>query len=323
MKLSTINWLSRSIALPLFITISHLTPAGAAPVGRSQRLSFEASKTKTIRSLPSATNLNLRTPIPAAPIVSEENEPGNEIEPIWANPDRPTATIVPKQQPIKTKLILTKKDLSTLNLKSIKSAENSRKDRDSLASKRKIVSSRSIDNSEPTIKNSRPAKYILDRQIAAISNTPIEGNYLRLIVDTSKGKNSMGNPIYTLETYVNGRRVRAFNVVSGTANTQNIDRDRGNNFAPLPDGLYNVSDLIIPGKTPEVGRTFISIAPKFETNRNGLGIHLDRSFNKGNGYDGTAGCIGMITPQDRDAINNFVTKYRPRNLFVNIMSPSN
>jgi hypothetical protein len=323
MKLSTINWLSRAIALPLFISGSNILPAVAAPVARSQRISFEASKTKPIRSIPAATNLNLKIPVPAAPIVSEGSEPGNAIEPIWANPDRPTVPISPKQQPIRTKSTSTKKELSTLNFKSNRSSENSRQDRASFSSKRKNLSSRSIDTLELSLKNNRPTKYILNRQIAAISSTPIEGNYLRLIEDTSKGKNRIGNPIYTLEAYINGRKYRSFHVVSGTANTQNIDRDRGNNFAPLPDGLYNVSDLIIPGKTPEVGRTFISIAPKFETNRNELGIHLDRSFNKGNGYDGTAGCIGMITPQDRDAINKFVTKYRPRNLFVNIMSPSN
>ncbi len=323
MKLSTINWLSRAIALPFFISISNIEPVVAAPVGRSQRISFEASKTKPIRSIPAATDLNLKMPVPAAPIVSEDSEPGNSIAPIWSNPDRPTTPIAPRKQSIKTKSISTKKDLQTLNVKSNRSSENSLQERTSLSSKRKNLGSRNIDALQLSSKNNHPTKYILDRQIAAISNTPIEGNYLRLIVDASKGKNSVGNPIYTLEAYVNGRKLQSFNVVSGTANTQKFDRDRGNNFAPLPDGLYNVSDLIIPGKTPEVGRTFISISPKFETNRNELGIHLDRSFNKGNGYDGTAGCIGMITPQDRDAINKFVTKYRPRNLFVNIISASN
>ncbi|WP_310482397.1 hypothetical protein [Chamaesiphon sp. VAR_48_metabat_403] len=323
MKLSTINWLSRAIALPLFISGSNILPAVAAPVVRSQRISFESSKTKPIRSIPSATDLNLKIPFPAAPIVSEGSEPGNAIAPIWANPDRPTATIAPRKQQIKTKFISIKKDSLTLNLGSNRSLENSRQGRTSLSSKQKNLGSRNIDTPALKSEHNRPAKHILNRQIAAISRTSIEGSYLRLIIDASKGKNSVGNPIYTLETYINGRKFQSFNVVSGTANTQKVDRDRGNNFAPLPDGLYDVSDLIIPGKTPEVGRTFISIFPKFETNRNELGIHLDPSFNKGNGYDGTAGCIGMIAPQDRDAINKFVTKYRPRNLFVNIMSPLN
>jgi hypothetical protein len=314
MKLSTINWLSGAIVLPLFIATFNILPASAG-ASRSTRISFENSKNKTIRSVPSATDLNLRIPVPAAPIVSEGSEPGNAIEPFWANPDRPKSTIVPKQPTIKTKSTSTKKDLSTPSLRSAKLPENSLKDRVSLSLKRKNLAPNNIDASQLTVKN--------NRQIAAISNLPLDGNYLRLVSDVSKGKNSVGNPIYTLETYVNGRKDREFNVVSGTANTQNIDRNRGNNFAPLPDGLYDISDRIIPGKTPEVGRTFISIAPKFETNRNELGIHLDRSFDRSNGYDGTAGCIGMTTPTDRDAINEFVTKYRPRNLFVNIISASN
>ena len=314
MKLSTINWLSGAIVLPLFITTLNILPASAG-ASRSNRISFENSKTKTIRSAPSATDLNLRIPVTAAPIVSEGSEPGNAIEPFWANPDRPTSTIVPRQQPIKTKSTSTKKDLATPNLKSAKLPENSRNDRASLSSKQKNLAAKKIDTPQATVKN--------NRQIAAISGLPLDGNYLRLVNDTSKGTNSIGNPIYTLETYINGRKDREFNVVSGTATTQNVDRNLGNNFAPLPDGLYDVGDRIIAGKTPEVGKTFISISPKFETNRNELGIHLDRSFNLSNGYDGTAGCIGMTTPTDRDAINEFVTKYRPRNLFVNITSASN
>ncbi len=300
--------------LPLFITTCHILPASAG-ASHSTRISFENSKTRTIRSIPAPTDLNLRIPVAADPIVSEGSEPGNAIEPIWANPDRPTSTIVPRQQTVKTRSTATKKDLSTSNLKSPRVSENSRRDRDSLSLKQKNLAAKNIDTPRSTVRN--------NRQIAAISGLPLDGNYLRLVNDASKGKNSVGNPIYTLETYINGRKDREFNVVSGTATTQHIDRNRGNNFAPLPDGLYDVSDRIVPGKTLEVGKTFISISPKFETSRTELGIHLDRSYNSSNGYDGTAGCIGMTTPTDRDAINQFVTKYRPHNLFVSITSALN
>lgn len=312
MKLSTINWLSGAIVLPLFIATFNILPASAG-VSRSTRISFENSKTRTIR-VPSVTDLNLKIPVSSAPIGSEGSEPGNAIEPFWANPDRPTSTIIPKQPKIKTKSISIKKDLATLNLKLAKLLDNNRKDRANLSLKRNNLGVRTTEV-EPIVKN--------NRRLAAISRSPLDGNYLRLVSDTSKGRNSMGNPIYTLETYINGRKDREFNVVSGTATTQNVDRNQGNNFAPLPDGLYDVSDRIIPGMTPEVGKTFISVFPKFETNRTELGIHLDRSFDRNNGYDGTAGCIGMITPTDRDAINEFVTKYRPRNLFVNITAAAN
>ncbi len=69
----------------------------------------------------------------------------------------------------------------------------------------------------------------------------------------------------------------------------------------------------------EVGKTFIAIIPKFRTNRHDLGIHLDPSFDRRNGYDGTSGCIGLTTAANRDAVNDFVTKYHPRHLLVSIL----
>jgi hypothetical protein len=157
-----------------------------------------------------------------------------------------------------------------------------------------------------------------NRKIATNSLPPLAGNYLRLVRDPSKGSNSLGNPIYTLEAYINGRKYKSFKAVSGTATTQDRDRDSANTFAPLPDGLYKVNGGILPSNIPEVGKTFISIYPQFETDRTDLGIHQDPSYNKRNGHDGTAGCIGLTSAADRDAVNNFVTKYQPRNLIVKI-----
>jgi hypothetical protein len=156
------------------------------------------------------------------------------------------------------------------------------------------------------------------RKLATNSLSPFTGNYLRLVRNPSKGSNKLNNPIYTLEAYVNGRKYRSFNAVSGTATTQDRDRDKANTFAPLPDGLYKVSGTVVPSNIPEVGKTFIAIYPQFETERTDLGIHQDPSYNKKNYHDGTAGCIGLTTAADRDAINSFVTKYQPRNLIVKI-----
>jgi hypothetical protein len=156
------------------------------------------------------------------------------------------------------------------------------------------------------------------RKLATNSLSPFGGNYLRLVRDPNQGTNRLGNPIYTLEAYVNGRKYRSFKAVSGTATTQDRDRDKANTFAPLPDGLYKVSDTILASNIPEVGKTFIAIYPRFETERSDLGIHQDPSYNKNNQHDGTAGCIGLTTAADRDAINNFVSKYHPRNLIVKI-----
>jgi hypothetical protein len=145
------------------------------------------------------------------------------------------------------------------------------------------------------------------------------GTYLRLVYKYHGRANQLGNPIYTLEAYANGKKYRSFKAVTGTAHTQNRDRDRANLAAPLPDGLYTVSPQIVAGNVPEVGRTFVPIYPQFPTARNGLGIHLDPSFNKPNGNDGTSGCIGLIARADRDDFDRYILQYQPRKLVVKIM----
>lgn len=145
------------------------------------------------------------------------------------------------------------------------------------------------------------------------------GTYLRLIYKHKGRTNKLGNPVYTLEAYVNGRKYRSFKAVSGTASTQHRNRNLANTQAPLPDGLYKVSPVITGGTIPEVGRTFVSVYPLFSTGRSDIGIHLDPSYNKLNGSDGTAGCVGLTAQADRDAFNRYIARYHPRNLIVRIM----
>ncbi len=154
----------------------------------------------------------------------------------------------------------------------------------------------------------------------ARSRVNSSGTYLRLVYKYRGRENKLGNPVYTLEAYANGKKYRSFKAVTGTAYTQNRDRDRANVAAPLPDGLYKVSPQIVAGNVPEVGRTFVPIYPQFPTARNGLGIHLDPSFNQPNGNDGTAGCIGLIARADRDAFDRYILQYQPHKLVVKIMS---
>ena len=152
------------------------------------------------------------------------------------------------------------------------------------------------------------------------SSNHFSDTYLRLVYKYPGRTNDLGNPVYTLEAYVNGQKYRSFKAVTGTQYTQNHDRDRANLAAPLPDGLYKVSSNIVVGAVPAVGRTFVPIYPQFKTERSDLGIHLNPSFNKRNGHDGTAGCVGLTTPADRDAINRFVLQYHPNHLFVRLLS---
>ena len=296
MKLSTITWLSRTIALPLFMGILNTLPAGAEQIARS--------RSSAVEQLPSVTDLNLSVPVTANPlplvheVSPKENrpEPSESIEPIWSNPNS------------------TRKDSSAPVLRERTNRTNS-------TTRRQNLGTKSIDAANETgSKDAQRVRSKSRQNIAAISRPPLSGTYLRLVRDPSRGTNAVGNPLYTLEAYVRGEKYQTFNAVSGTARSQNFNRNRGDNSAPLPDGLYNVSSQIVPGQLYEVGKTFIGIYPAFSTSRTDLGIHLDRSFNQQNGFDGTAGCIGIATVAERDAINEFVAKYRPRNLFVKIES---
>ena len=322
MKLSTINRLSKAIALPLFITILNtVTPAGAEQIDRS--------RSNLINPLPAATDLNLVVPVSGGVLPPKDTEPSNSIEPFWSNPNQNSPSTTDKEQTDKAKSISRPKgrlatarvlqDITNINSITVSINGQSHQTK-SIARRKNLVATSSSLALEATARDTQKTKSLPSQRIATGSRPPLSGNYLRLVRDPNKGTNNIGNPIYILEAYVNGQRYQTFNAVSGTATTQNADRHLGSNFAPLPDGLYAVNNTITPGTIPEVGRTFIGIYPKFETGRNALGIHLDRSFNRSNGYDGTAGCIGITTLADRDAVNKFVTKYHPHNLFVSIAS---
>jgi hypothetical protein len=228
----------------------------------------------------------------------------------------PTSSIETNNQPKSTE--------STLESKSRKSSSTTAKS-GSEDGKSKVRKQRkteiAINLIDPEIKpnqNSVKIEVKKAKKIVMRSPSPYSGNHLRLVRYGDEGTNELGNPLYTLEAYVDGELRQTIRAISGTAYTQTRDRHVGNNAAPLPDGIYSVSDTIVPGSIAEVGRTFIALTPKFDTGRTDLGIHLDPSYNQRNGRDGTAGCVGITNSQDRDAINEFVEKYRPRNLYVKI-----
>jgi hypothetical protein len=331
MKLSTVNWLSKAIALPLFITILNtIAPAGAEQIDRSRANTMRESRSQNVDLIPAVTDLNLSIPVEARMLPPDQSEPTNAIEPFWSSPS-PTKSSIAKtiraNSPKYRTEIKPKSKLATVQIPPVMATTNpttaakiKRYSTTTTIRRRKLVASKTNAQSsvESIDRDARKLQFSLRQKIATTSRSPLSGNYLKLVRDTSKGTNDIGNPIYLLEAYVNGQKHQTFKAVSGTVNTQGYDRNRGNNSAPLPDGLYGVNNEIVAGTIYEVGKTFIAITPKFETGRNDLGIHLDRSYNQPNGYDGTAGCIGITTIADRDAINEFVTKYRPRNLIVSI-----
>lgn len=139
---------------------------------------------------------------------------------------------------------------------------------------------------------------------------------LRLI--PSGQLNQQRNPIYLLEIYSQGQLKETFPTVVGRSYTQTRNRHQAGTESPLPDGKYTVSSYSVPGTIPEVGGRFIPIQPQFRTGRSALGIHYDPSYNKNNGEDGTAGCIGLTTRENFNKLRQFIENHHPQLLIVDI-----
>lgn len=150
----------------------------------------------------------------------------------------------------------------------------------------------------------------------ALAYTNRPGNYLVLV---STGRNNrLGNPLYELAFFVNGKYQTSFNTVSGRHYTQHRNRDVAGTEAPLPDGNYAVAGGIVPGTHPEVGGRFLPITPLQATGRSALGIHYDPSFESSNGEDGTAGCIALTSREEFDRFLALFNTYQPHQLIVSI-----
>lgn len=147
---------------------------------------------------------------------------------------------------------------------------------------------------------------------------------LILSQDTDRSFNKFNNPIYKLTAYRDRTSDYSFqlNAVTGRGFTQSRNRYQSNTEAPLPDGSYSIATRVVKGTITEVGGTMIPIFPKsgFDSRmrRTALGIHWDPSFDKDAKEDGTSGCIGLTNKSNYYQVRNFILKYRPRSLEVQI-----
>ena len=158
-----------------------------------------------------------------------------------------------------------------------------------------------------------------NQKIATGNNNPLNhlGNFMTL---TATGQtNTLKNPLYKLRLYADGKLVDSFTTVSGRTFTQTKSRHQSGTEAPLPDGKYTVANSTIPGAIAEAGEHFLPIQATFKTGRSALGFHVDPSFEKSNGEDGTAGCIGLTSTEDLDKLLSFVDTYKPEFLDVKIL----
>jgi hypothetical protein len=147
---------------------------------------------------------------------------------------------------------------------------------------------------------------------------------LILSQDTNGSLNRFNNPIYKLTAYRDrtANYIFQFDAVTGRGFTQSRNRYQSNTEAPLPDGSYAVAARVVKGNIAEVGGTMVPIFPKsgFDSRmrRTALGIHWDPSFDKDAKEDGTSGCIGLTNKRDYYQVRNFILKYHPRSLEVQI-----
>ena len=139
----------------------------------------------------------------------------------------------------------------------------------------------------------------------------------------SHPQNRFNNPIYKLTAY-RDKKSSAFQLdaVTGRGFTQTRNRYQSQTEAPLPDGSYSIASRVVIGTIAEVGGTMVPIFPKAgfdrRMGRTALGIHWDPSFNKDKKEDGTSGCIGLTSKKNYHRVRDFVLKYRPRSLEVQI-----
>jgi len=110
MKLSTINWLSKAIALPLFMTIISI----ANSVGAEQ---IDRSRAKLVDSLPSVTDLNLMVPVGVDILPPEDREQYSSLEPFWSKSSQNNSSrTVIKERNGKTRLTTRRKNKSLMTI---------------------------------------------------------------------------------------------------------------------------------------------------------------------------------------------------------------
>jgi len=147
---------------------------------------------------------------------------------------------------------------------------------------------------------------------AALQATPV-----LTLKRTARRLERTGDPIWDLRLDIPGEPARHFEAVSGRADRQLANRHQMGSEAPLPVGLYRIGAIEALGVNGprELGPIWISIQPQFPTGRRVLGIHLDPSAGR-NWNSGTAGCIGLIRPNDMHTLAELVKRSGTATLVV-------
>ena len=139
-----------------------------------------------------------------------------------------------------------------------------------------------------------------------------------ILVRTTRSLPVSGDPVWELHLSLPGQPLRSYEALVGRAGRQEGDRQRLGSQAPLPRGLYQVTQIepVGEGEDPELGRlVWIGLEPLFPTARKGLGIHHDPSAGRGR-RSGTDGCIGLIHGNDLLVLGDLLQRSGTRELEV-------
>lgn len=179
MKLSTINWFSKAIALPLFITIINITNSVSAE-------QIDRSRAKLVDSLPSVTDLNLMVPVGVDILPPEDREQYSSIEPFWSKPSQHnSSTIVIKERNGKTRLTTRRKNKSLVIINTSLGADW-QVIKTKAIHRNKVLTSTRIDPDRFTIVKDSQKLKSSSRKLAVGSRLPLSGNYLMLVKEPSK-----------------------------------------------------------------------------------------------------------------------------------------
>lgn len=128
-----------------------------------------------------------------------------------------------------------------------------------------------------------------------------------------------GERLLNVDLVLDGQVIQRLPAISGKPDVQYFrtgPESIAGSREPLPQGIYRIGTVDRGPDLPlSLGPIFIEIFPQFATQRSALGIHLDGDRILRDGA-GTLGCLGLLSPQDIDAVTNFVTTYHPQRLVV-------
>ena len=169
-----------------------------------------------------------------------------------------------------------------------------------------------------------------ERTVLSDSSPPISGkNYLKLTKTPARDK--FGCVILNLEYFKDGKLKDSLKVCSGGP-THQVFKTGPNSvpksFEPLPEGKWQIKDIKwAGGKDKYDGKTFpvegngvgpVSTPLIYQgpnsTRRSAIEIHID--WNRGKGFAGTAGCIGISNIEEYKRFVTWLRETDPRELFV-------